>query len=98
MSEEIVLEVVPDVPVDLSRFVLDVPISRVVKILSVRLKVIQLYLGVSVRLAVHLECESGEKRFTDYKEIVVEGDEYLSWGADDAYIVSLVKSKLEAIL
>lgn len=98
MSEEIVLEVVPDVPVDLSRFVLDVPISRVVKILSVRLRVLQLSLGESVRLGVHLECESGGKVFTDYKEVIVEGEEYLGWGADDAYIVGLVKSKLESIL
>jgi hypothetical protein len=98
MSEEVVLEVVPDVPVDLSQFVLDVPISRVVKILSVRLRVLSLSLGESVTIGAHLDCESGGKKFNDYKEICIEGDEYLGWGADDAYIVSLVKSKLESIL
>jgi hypothetical protein len=98
MSEEIVLEVVPDVPVDMSRVVLDVPLSRVIKVLSVRIRVLSLSLGESVRLAVHLDCESGEKRFIDYKEVIVEGDEYLGWGADDAYLIGLVKSKLEAIL
>jgi hypothetical protein len=98
MSEEIVLEVVPDVPVDLSRVVLEVPYPRTIHILSFRIRVLSLSLGSGVRLAVHLECESGGKAFTDYKEVIVEGDEYLGWGADDAYIVSLVKSKLEAIL
>lgn len=98
MSGEIVLEVVPDVPVDLSQIVLDVPLSRVIKVLSVRIRVISLSLGSSVTLAVHLDCESGEKRFIDYKEVIVEGDEYLGWGADDAYLIGLVKSKLEAIL
>jgi hypothetical protein len=78
--------------------VLDVPLSRVIKVLSVRIRVLSLSLGESVRLAVHLDCESGGKPFTDYREIFVEGDEYLGWGADDAYIVGLVKSKLESIL
>ena len=98
MSEEIVLEVVPDVPVDLSRVVLEVPYPRTINVLSFRLKVIQLHLGSSVKLAVHLDCESGGIAFTDYKEVIVQGEEYLGWGADDAYIVELVKAKLDSIL
>ena len=98
MSEEIVLEVVPDVPVDLSRIVLEVPYPRTIHILSFRIRVLSLSLGESVRLAVHLDCESGGKAFTDYKEVIVQGEEYLGWGADDAYLIGLVKSKLEAIL
>jgi hypothetical protein len=78
--------------------VLDVPFPRTINVLSFRIRVLSLSLGESVRLAVHLECESGGKAFTDYKEVIVEGDEYLGWGADDAYIIGLVKSKLESIL
>jgi hypothetical protein len=98
MSEEIVLEVVPDVPVDFNRVVLEVPYPRTINVLSFSIRVLSLTLGSSVRLAVNLECESGGKAFTDYKEVIVQGEEYLGWGADDAYIVELVKAKLESIL
>jgi hypothetical protein len=79
-------------------YLLDVPFPRTISVVSFRLSVISLDLGVSVRLAVHLECLSGEKSFNDYKEIIIEGDEYLAWGSDDSYIVGLVKTKLESIL
>jgi hypothetical protein len=98
MSEEIVLEVVPDEPVVKSKVVLEVPFSRTISVLSYRISVICLSLGESVRIAVHLDCESGGKAFTDYKEVLIEGDEYLGWGADDDYIVGLVRAKLESIL
>ena len=99
MSEEIVLEVVEEVPkVDKSKVVLGEPIVRTVSILSFRLRVLQMDLGQSVRFGVHLECASGDKIFPDYKEVRIEGDEYLAWGTDDNYVAELVKSKLESIL
>jgi hypothetical protein len=100
MSEEVVLEVVEEVPkkVDKSKVVLDEPIVRSVSILSFRLRVLQMDLGQSVLFGVHLECASGDKIFPDYKEVLIEGDEYLAWGADDNYIVGVVKSKLDSIL
>jgi len=82
----------------MDKFVLEVPFPRTIHILSFRLKVLSLTLGESVRLSVYLECESGGRAFTDYKEVIVQGEEYLGWGADDAYIIGLVKSKLESIL
>lgn len=99
MSEEIVLEVVEEVPkkVDKSKVVLDEPIVRTVSILSFRIAVLQMDLGQSVLFAVYLECASGDKIFPDYKEVRIEGDEYLAWGADDNYIVGVVKSKLESV-
>jgi hypothetical protein len=78
--------------------VLEVPFPRTISVLSFRIRVLSLTLGSSVRLAVHLDCESGGKPFTDYKEVIVQGEEYLGWGADDAYIIELVKAKLESIL
>ena len=99
MSEEIVLEVVEEVPkVDKSKVVLDEPIVRTVSILSFRLRVLQMDLGQSVLFGVHLECASGDKIFPDYKEVLIKDEEYLAWGADDNYIVGVVKSKLESIL
>jgi len=78
--------------------VLEVPFARTISVLAFRLRVLDLTLGTSVKFAVHLECESGGKPFTDYKEVIVEGEEYLAWGSDDAYIIGLVKTKLESIL
>jgi hypothetical protein len=100
-SEEIALEVVPDVveaPVDKSKVVLGVPLIRTTSILSFRLRAIDLILGQSVRFSIHLECESGGKIYGDYKEIVIDGDEYLAWGTDDMYVVELIKSKLADIV
>lgn len=79
-------------------FLLDVPFPRTISVVSFRLGFLSLDLGVSARIAVHLECLSGDKPFSDYKEIIIQGDEYLAWGTDDSYIVGLVKSKLESIL
>jgi hypothetical protein len=78
--------------------VLGEPITRTVSILSFRLRVIQMDLGQSVLFGVHLECASGDRVFPDFREVLIEGDEYLAWGADDNYIVGVVKSKLESIL
>lgn len=100
-SEEITLKVVPDVvepPVDKSKVVLGVPLIRTTHILSFRPRAIDLIMGHSVRFAIHLECESGGRIYGDYKELLIEGDEYLAWGADDSYMVELIKSKLESIV
>ena len=78
--------------------VLETPLPRMISVLSFRLRVIELILGQSVKLAVFLECESGGKPFNDYKEVIIEGDEYLAWSTDDTYIVEMVKSKLESII
>lgn len=78
--------------------VLGEPIVRSVSILSFRLRVIQMDLGQSVLFGVHLECASGDRVFPDFREVLIEGDEYLAWGADDNYIVGVVKSKLESVL
>jgi hypothetical protein len=60
----------------MDKIVLETPYSRTIdlKVLSFRLKVLSLSLGDSVRLSVYLECESGGKTFTDYKEIIVQGE------------------------
>lgn len=78
--------------------VLGEPIVRTVSIISFRLRVIQMDLGQSVRFGVQLECASGDRVFPEYREVVIEGEEYLAWGADDNYIVGVVKSKLESVL
>jgi hypothetical protein len=82
----------------MNTIVLETPMPRMISVLSFRLRVIELILGQSVKLAVFLECESGGKSFNDYKEVILEGDEYFAWGTDDTYIIETVKSKLESIL
>jgi hypothetical protein len=100
MSEEIVLEVIPEVipEVDKSKVVLGEPIVRSVSVLAFHLRVLDLVLGQSVRFAIYLDCESDGKIFRDYKEIMIDGADYLAWGTDDAYVVELVKSRLASVL
>lgn len=72
------------------------PIVQKVEVLGFRVSVIGVQLGLSARLAVHLNCILDGKYFMQYKEYVIEGEEYTAWGADDTYIMDLVKGKLLA--
>jgi hypothetical protein len=83
---------------DKSVVVLGEPIIREIKVISFIIKVLELRLGMFVRLAIHLECESNGISFSDRKEIVIGGDDYLAWGSDDDYVREFVKSKLASIL
>ena len=101
MSEEIELEVVPDVvesPIDKSKVVLEVPIVRTISIVSFQLRFLDIVLGQSARFGIYFECECGGNITRDYKDIFISGEEYLAWGTDDMYIVELIKSKLADIV
>jgi len=74
------------------------PIVQKVEVLGFRVSVLGVQLGESARLGVHLNCILEGKPFMQYKEIVVEGEEYTAWGSDDTYIVELVRGKLLAQL
>jgi len=78
--------------------VLAEPFVKSVTIVGFRMRVLSLELGKSVRVALSLDCVSGDKPYGDYRELVVEDAEYLAWGTDDTYLVDLVKSKLSSIL
>lgn len=79
-------------------FVLDEPFVKSVSIIGFTLRVVRLTLGESVRIGIHLTCMNEDKSYGDYRELCIEGDEYMAWGSDDTYIVDLVKSKLSSIL
>ena len=112
MSDEIVLEVIPEVAtevseptpppapeLDKSKVVLGEPILRKpVSVLAFHLRVLDLILGQSVRFAIYLDCECDGEITRDYKEIMIDGEDYLAWGADDAYVIELVKTRLASIL
>jgi len=83
---------------DKSVVVLGEPIIREIKVISFIIKVLELRLGMFVRLAIHLECESNGISFSDRKEVVIGGDDYLAWGNDDDYVREFVKSNLASIL
>jgi len=78
--------------------VLNTPLEKTIQVLGFRVSVISVQLGHSARLAINLNCLHGEKSFIDYKEIVIEGEEYSNWGNDDAYILELVSSKIPSLL
>ena len=55
-------------------------------------------LGQSARLGVFLNCIFDEKPFIDYKEFVIENEEYTLWGSDDSYIIDLVSNKIPSLM
>ena len=65
---------------------LDVPIVQSVEVLCFKVSVIGVQLGVSARLAVHLNCILDGNPFMQYKEYVIEGEEYANWESDDNYV------------
>jgi hypothetical protein len=71
------------------------PISRAI---GFNLRLTDLILGTSVRICVTINYLTGNLHSSEYKEFLVEGDEYLAWGSDDNYITELVKSKLLTLI
>lgn len=90
--------VAPEPIPDPNTKVLDTPLEKTIQLLGFRVSVIGLQLGHSARLAIHLNCIYDEKPFLEYKELVIEGDEYTAWGADDTYIMELVASKIKDLI
>jgi len=93
------MEVPVELPVEvvkkpINEVVLEAPLEKVVKVLGFRVSVIQMVLGIQARIGVHIDCSCGEEKHTEYKEFVIEGEEYTAWGADDQYIVDIVLLKL----
>ena len=80
------------------RIAIDVPIEKTTRILSFMIQILDLNISHSARFRVMLECESNGQKSFEAKEITIEGDEYLKWGSDDAYLVELIKSKLPSII
>jgi hypothetical protein len=78
----------------MEQVVLEAPLEKVVKVLGFRVSAINIELGKQATIVVHINCSCGEEKYNEYKEFVIEGEEYTAWGADDQYIVELVKSKI----
>ena len=65
-----------------------------VEVLGFRVSVINVVLFTSARLGVYLNCKIDDNYIIDYKEFVIEGEEYAGWNNDDTYIMKLVENKL----
>ena len=71
------------------------PIERpITKAIGYSLRLTDLILGTSVRVCVTINYLTNKTHSGEYREFLVEGDEYLAWGADDNYINELIKSKI----
>lgn len=92
VEEPTIAPVVQNIPAN--TLVLDTPIEKTFKLLGFRVTVINLQLGEFARLAIHLNCARGEEHYMEYKELLLEGEDYLAWGSDDKYIIDFVQSKL----
>jgi hypothetical protein len=91
---EVVLEAPVEVVKPINEVVLETPLEKVVKVLGFRVSVIQFELGIQAKIVVLINCSCGDEKYNEYKEFVIEGEEYTAWGADDKYIVDIVHSKL----
>jgi len=106
VKEEIVevpVEVVEDVEVPKVEtpkgdVVLDSPLEKTVSVLGFGIKVMGIELFKSCRLAVTIKCVSLGREYTDYKELVLEGEDYSKWASDDSYIIQFVTAKLPELI
>ena len=98
LNEDVENPILSPVPADHNTIVLHTPMEKTIQLLGFRVSVISVQLGHSARLGIFLNCIHEEKPFIDYKEIVIEGEEYLGWGNDDKYIIDLVNSKISSLL
>ena len=102
LLEEVVLppptETSDIVLIDPRETLLETPLEKKIQVLGFRVSVINIVLFNSARLAIYLNCKTEAASFIDYKEIVIEGDEYSAWKDDDNYIMTLVQGKLASLI
>lgn len=93
------MDPIVEVPIEKpsNEVVLDPPIENTFQLLGFRVSVISLQLGQYAILAVYLSCMRKDEHYIDYKEIKLEGEDYLAWGADDKYVMEFVTSKLSTL-
>lgn len=72
--------------------IVDYPFSRPAVISAIKVKVHSVVLFTSVTLMVQL-LDSASK-IVDVKQVVLSGDEYLAWGQDDQYLITIALAKL----
>ncbi len=65
--------------------------SRTVNIVAFRIRVLDITLHESAKIAVYMECDCSGNRYEEYKEVVVSGTAYTSWGSNDAYIEDYIR-------
>lgn len=65
--------------------------SKTVNVVAFRIRVIDITLHVSAKIAVYMECDCSGNRYEEYKEVVVSGPAYTSWGSDDKYIEDYIR-------
>ena len=67
-------------------------ISRIVKIVKAKFRIIDLKLNDSVRIAVYFYNE--QDTFIEATQFLIEGQEYADW-LDDEYLIKLIKKKIQ---
>ena len=97
MSNEVVENPVEVVETKPNETILETPIENSYKVLGYRVSVISLQLGQYALLGINLSCTKKDEHYIVYKELMLDGDDYLAWGADDKYIMEFVASKLSTI-
>jgi hypothetical protein len=77
--------------------VLDPPLENTFKLLGFRVSVVSLQLGQYAILGVNLSCMRKEEHYIEYREIKLQGEDYLAWGADDKYVMEFVTANISSL-
>ena len=94
MSNEVVEPVVELNP---NEVVLETPIENTFKLLGFRVSVVTLQLGEYAILGINFSCMRKEEHYIIYKELKLDGEDYLAWGTDDKYVMTFVSSKISSL-
>ena len=79
-------------------------LTRTINISGFSIAVNSIELGKSANLMISLYSgddvlePDGIRRIRGVASYLVEGDEYTNWGADDSYLVNLIKDKIDLII
>lgn len=89
---------IPETETPKGQVVLDTPLNKTVSVLGFNVTVMGIELFTSCRLAVTIKCESLGRVYTEYREIVLVGEDYLKWSTDDSYIIKFVTAALPELI
>lgn len=68
-------------------------IKRIMNICKAKIRVLDLKLNTSVRVAVYLFNEND--LLIEGMQFLIEGKEYEDWANDDTYLIKLIKQKIQ---
>lgn len=70
-------------------------LTRTMKVCKFKYTILDIVLFKSVRIAIYLYNENN--LFIESTQMLIEGEDYTKWSSDDAYILNLIKAKIQQL-